>query len=113
MLRADVRAYRLIGVGSAGSSSGKTAMTTYTISSGSSSLLSSIDGETYDTYREAFAACQTVARGGNDDGMVAEEIDYGNEQAWLVYTSQESCDLDRDGSRAVARIETVTADEEA
>lgn len=156
-------------------------MMTYKISSSNDGTLSVLDGSTYETYDEAFAALQTVAGGGNDDGMCdeeidngnesawlsayvmsacdsaldymdakvagwrsreradrcshlpvmgreiecpsekvecidcglcAEEIDYGNESAWLVYMSEEARDLDLDGSRACARIESVTERDE-
>ena len=84
-------------------------MTTYKISSSNDGTLSVLDGETYDTYEAAFAALQTVARGGNDDGMCATKVDAGNETAWLVYMSEEISEIDRDGSKACARIETVSA----
>lgn len=83
-------------------------MTAYRISSSNDGILSALDGSTYATYDAAFAALQMVARGGSDDGMCAEKIDYGNESAWLVYMSEELSALDRDGSKACARIETVS-----
>lgn len=79
---------------------------TYRIASHWDGRMSVLDGEMYDTYEAAFADCQRVGLGGQDDGMCAYSVDAGNEQAWLIYPSQEACDADSDGSSCVARIDT-------
>lgn len=81
--------------------------TTYRISSNNDARMSSLHGETYDTYEGAEA---DVRRVGPED-LVLESVDHGNEQAWLVYADQDDADADANGAaphKCIARIETVT-----
>jgi len=82
----------------------------YKISSHWDGRMSSLDGEDYETFDAALADCRKI--GSNE--LVAESVDYGNEQAWLIYSDEEAAEQDADGrsNNAIARIETVTSDED-
>lgn len=80
--------------------------TTYRISSHWDGRMSSLDGEEYDTFEDALEDCRRV---GPDD-LVAEEVD-GAGEAWLVFADEATAESDRDGTSAIASIESVTAED--